>query len=87
MAAELKVLDNAAFELDPMRTLIDELFQTSSIDEVEPLVLRYREAVIAYAETDGGWSPMVFQSLIYSARLHEVLCICTPRLEPLTTAQ
>jgi len=74
VAAELNELDDPRYELDALKLLIDALFKTDLIDEVEPLVLRYREATKAqlgkeafcFAESD---------SLLCSARLHEVLCM------------
>jgi hypothetical protein len=79
VAAELNELDDPAQELPALRSLINALFKQKSIEEVEPLVLRYREGSKArpgkkefcFAE---------FDSLLCSARLHEVLCICTLRL-------
>jgi hypothetical protein len=79
VAAELNELDNPAFELDPLQALIKALFKTNSIDEVEPLVLRYREAAKAQSETVESWVPEC-DSLLCTAQLHEVLCLCTPRL-------
>jgi len=84
VAAELNELDDPNYELDAVNSLVQALFQTNSIDEVEPLVLRYQEAAKAYSEKEGGGSSVVseFSSLLYSARLHEVLCLCTPCLHP-----
>ena len=79
VAAELNELDDPVFEMDALRTLINALFVTNSIDEVEPLVLRYREAAKAQSEKEGV-GVAEFSSLLFSARLHEVLCLCTPRL-------
>ena len=79
VAAELNELDSPAFELDALLPLIDALFTTRSIEEVEPLVLRYREATKAQSEKEGVCFAE-FYSLICSARLHEVLCFCTKRL-------
>jgi len=86
VAAELNELDDPVLELHALQPLIYLLFKTNSIDEVEPLVLRYREAAKAKSEKE-GLCFAEFNSLLFSARLHEVLCLCTPRLEPLTTAQ
>jgi hypothetical protein len=81
VAAELNELDDPAFELDALKSLIKALFSTNSIDEVEPLVLRYREAAKAQSEKEGaGVCFAEFESLLFSARLHEVLCHCTPHL-------
>ena len=80
VAAELNELDDPAFELDALMYLSNALFETKSIDEVEPLVLRYREAAKAESEKE-GFCVEELNSLLYSARLHEVLCLCTPRSE------
>ena len=81
VAAELSESDNPAFDLDALQSLIRALFKTNSMDEVEPLVLRYREAAKAQSEKEGVGSPVFpeFNSLLYSARLHEVMCLCTLR--------
>ena len=80
VAAELNELDDPKYELDALETLILTLFSMDSIDEVEPLVLRYREAAEAQSGKEGACFAE-FDSLLCSARLHEVLCICIPRLE------
>ena len=73
VAAELNELDDAHYELRVLEALVDALFTTTSIDEVEPLVLRYREAAKACSGKEGfGFA---CDSLLGSARLHEVLCI------------
>jgi len=77
VAAELNELDNPRYELDALKSLIFALVTTKSIDEVEPLVLRYREAAKAQSEKEGaGVCFEEFESLLCSARLHEVLCLC-----------
>jgi len=78
VAAELKELDDPAFEVNALKSLITALFKTNSIDEVEPLVLRYREAAKAQSEKEGVCF-MELKSRFFSAQLHEVLCLCTPR--------
>jgi hypothetical protein len=78
VAAELNELDDAKYELEALKRLILALFTNNSIDEVEPLVLRFREAAKAQSEKEGVCFDQ-FNSLLCSARLHEVLCICTPR--------
>jgi len=78
VAAELNELDDPVFELHALKTLIQALFKTNLIDEVEPLVLRYREATKAERGKEGFCLPE-FDSIVCSARLHEVLCLCTPR--------
>ena len=85
MAARLNELDDPQYELLVLEHLVDALFTTKYIEEVEPLVLRYREAAKAESEKE-GFCPLELDSVVYSARLHEVLCLCTPRLEPLLTA-
>jgi len=81
VAAELNELDNPKYELDALTSLTDALLLTNSIDEVEPLVLRFREVAKAESEKEGAGVCFVeFESLLCSARLHEVLCIYTPRL-------
>ena len=79
VAAELNELDDLKYELNTLRSLIYALFTTKPIDEVEPLVLRYREAAKAQSAKKGVCFAE-FNSLLWSARLHEVLCLCTPRL-------
>ena len=87
VAAELNELDDPAYELDALDELMSELFTTKSIDEVEPLVLRYREAAKAYSENEGaGVCFRELNSLLLSARLYEVLCICTLRLGTLNNS-
>ena len=86
VAAELNELDDPTYELDTLQSLIKALFKTNSIDEVEPLVQRYRDAAKAQSEREGVCFTE-FESLLFSALLHEVLCLCTPRWKPHTTAQ
>ena len=74
LAAELNELDDPVFEMNALEILIFALFMTNSIDEVEPLVLRYREAAKAQSEKKGVCLPE-FNSLLFSAQLHEVLCM------------
>jgi len=81
VAAELNELDDPQYELAPLDALIHALFKTNSIDEVEPLVLRYRETAKAQSEKE-GFGVRELDSVVCSARLHEVLCLCTPRWEP-----
>ena len=81
VAAELNELDDPMYELSALNALSVALFLTNSIDEVEPLVLRYREAAKAQSKKEGaGVCFAEFNSLLCSARLHEVLCLCGPRL-------
>jgi hypothetical protein len=80
VAAELNELDDPRYELNALDVLIEALFEARAFDEVEPLVLRYREAAKAQSEKE-GFCCAEFDSLLYSACLHEVQCLCTPRLE------
>jgi len=74
VAAELNELDDPTYELIALENLVDALFTTESIEEVEPLVLRCREA--AKAQTDKeGFCYEESSSLLFSARFHEVLCV------------
>jgi hypothetical protein len=72
VAAELNELDDPSFELHALESLIDALLKSNSIDEVEPLVLRLREVAKAEPEKEGVAE---FNSLLFSAQLHEVLCM------------
>jgi hypothetical protein len=74
VAAELNELDDPKYELDALNSLIHALFTTQAIDEVEPLILRYREVAKATSETK-GFSFAEFDSLLCRACLHEVLCM------------
>jgi len=85
VAAELNELDDPKYELIALQDLVQALLHTHAIEEVEPLVLRYREAAKAQSEKEGVCFAE-FNSLLFSARLHEVLCLRIPRWEPLSTA-
>ena len=69
-------------ELMVLPSVIDALFDTHAIDEVEPLVARFLEAAKAESQTQGRLFFPELQSLYTSARLHEVLCTRTPRVGP-----
>jgi hypothetical protein len=70
-----------ANELHALNSLIQALFETSAIGEVEPLVLRYRELCDAHPESPGVAGLFCkLKSLFFNARLHEVLCIRPPML-------
>ena len=79
VAAELNEFDDPKYELEALTPLIMALFKTNSIDEVEPLLLRYREETKAQSERE-RFCCEEFYSILFSALLHEVLCLCTPRL-------
>jgi hypothetical protein len=74
VAAELNELDDPKHELTALMVLMYALFKTNSIDEVEPLVLRYREAAKAQSEKKGVCFADL-DSLLFCARLHEVVCM------------
>lgn len=73
------VRDTPTHEVDALESLIDALFKTNAIDEAEPLVKRYRDAAEAMKGKAGLLCLTRAKSLLASARLHEVLCLCTPR--------
>ena len=54
---------------------------------MEPLVDSYREAAKAESARRGHLVIEDMRSLVFSARLHEVPCICTPFWDPLHTAR
>jgi hypothetical protein len=83
VAAELSELDELHSQLEALHALIEALFSKPAIEEVEPLVAQYRE--VAKAQSERSLGVPCFAELdchICSARLHEVLCISTPRGEP-----
>ena len=61
-------------ELEVLHYFTDTLFRTHAIDEVEPLVTRYREVAKAKSDKLEHVAFERFHSLVASARLHEVLC-------------
>jgi len=65
-------------ELAALRYLIDALFETNSVDEVEPLVERYRSLFKLEWEERIRGTHFELHSLYVSARLHEVLCFSIP---------
>ena len=72
-AAQLNETDDSQYETDALAALINALFTTDAIDEVEPLVVRYREAAkAASGKGADGLSYYDSRSLVCSARLHEV---------------
>ena len=75
-AAHLNETDDPGYEIDSLRSLTYALLRIRAIDEVEPLVARYREA----AKTPSGFSFEEMDVLVKRGIIHEVMCICTPRL-------
>jgi len=67
--------DWGILELDVLRALTQKLFEAKAIDEVEPLVLRYRELAKVRAREGKGRFMANLASLFASARLHKVLCV------------
>ena len=58
--------------------LIEALFETKAIDEVEPHLLRYREMVKAESQSNFPYVPAELKAEVISARLHEVPRIRIP---------
>jgi len=80
-ASSLRENENdTIMEMKSLSNLVDALFPTHAIDEMEPLVLRFREAAEAQSQKMGRVSYWELQSLYASARLHEVGNPSTPRL-------
>ena len=72
--------DDTGMELTVLAQLTKALFQTHAIDEVEPLVLRFREAAEAESQKVGRVCYWELESLYVSARLLEVGNPSTPLL-------
>jgi len=79
--------EDTNLELEVLHLFTEALIDTHAIDEAEPLVARYLEAAKAESEDQGRLNISECQSLYTSARLHEVLFICTPCWEPSHTAR
>jgi len=77
VAAELNEMEDTMYKLNALEPLIQSLFSINSIDEAEPLVLRYGYMAMAQSEKD-GFAFAEIDSLFWSARLHKVMCLCTP---------
>jgi len=78
---------DTSMELDVLLNFTEALFITHATDEVEPLVARFLKAAKAESQKQGRLVFWEFQSFYTSARLHEVLCTCTPCWEPPHTAR
>ena len=90
VAARLSEGNSLKFELGALAALVCALFKVNSvderlrIDELEPLVLRLREAAKETSKKAGQLCVEELTALLDSARLHEVLCLlCTPRWQPI----
>ena len=71
-AASLNESDDTTYERNAFHHLIEALIDSNEIDELEPLVARYREAALAESRKEGSLGPADLRSLCFSARLHEV---------------
>ena len=78
---------DTAMELNVLHAFTNTLLRMHAIDEVEPLVARFREEATAFSDKKGRVTPAGLYSLFASAQLHEVLCTCTPCWEPPHTAR
>ena len=65
--------DTSIKELSVLCYLIPALFRTNAVDELEPLVVRFREATHEESQRDKCLDCRELCSLHHSARLHEVL--------------
>ena len=74
VAAELNELDDSKYEREASEVLLQVLFHDRAFDEVDPLLLHFREVAKAQSAKE-GLCGVELLSLIFSARLHEVLCI------------
>ena len=63
-------------EMRVLHAFTDALFHTHAIDEVEPLVARFRAVAQTVSDKQGRPCYYFFYSFYTSARLHEVLCTC-----------
>ena len=79
--------EDLVMELVVLESFTCALFHTHAIDEVEPLVARFLEAATAESNRQGRFDWFELQSVLASARLHEVLCTCTPCWKPLHAAR
>ena len=70
--------DENSDALGPMAELINALFLTNGIDEVEPLVLRFREGAKEKSRQAGRVRYAELLSLKHLAKLHKVPCILIP---------
>ena len=58
-----------------LQSLIEGLFKKAAIEEVEPLISRYRETALAKSARDGHLCSAELRNFYFSSRLHEVPCI------------
>jgi hypothetical protein len=84
-AAPLNEEDTTSYERTALNHLTRALVVTHGLDELEPLVPRYRDAAKAETRRRGCLCYDELQSLLSAAQFHEVLC--TPCFEPLHICQ
>jgi hypothetical protein len=75
VASPLSDHEENYWERPVLKALIEALFMAAALDEVEPLISRYREAPLAGSARDGRLSDEELLGLVFRARLHEVPCI------------
>jgi len=80
VAAELNELDDPQYVMDALYDLIMALFAEDSFAEAEPLVMRFREAQKASTAEDGRFCILEFTSVVWCARIHEVIALYSPSL-------
>ena len=87
-AASLAEGDSIAEEMQVLPFFIRALFESDAIDEVEPLVRRFRELGKECSRKCDAFATvhLDLNNLYYCARLHEVPCSCTLCWEPLHNA-
>ena len=73
--------------ISALAALTSTLVDIDAIDEAENLMEEYREAAKAVSRMKGCLNPSEIQSLVTSARVHEVLSIPVPRGGPFCTAR
>ena len=72
--------EDGSYELNALFALTDSLLGTHAFDEAEKILPRFRELAMARSASWGRPLLEEFHCLGFSARLHEVLCICPPEL-------
>ena len=76
-AAPLSEEDESTYEMNALRKLIDALFQTNAVDELEPLVPRFQEVAQTVSRNSGRLCSAELRIFYIRARLHEVPCTFT----------
>ena len=79
--------EESHYQLNALQQFIPALFVTDAFDELEPIIPRCREAAQAESRRLGRLSEHELRSFLFSAHLHEVLCICTPCWKSIDTAR